>query len=323
MRPDSSALRATYDRRLPDYDRASRNLREAIELLLAQAKIANLAVTARVKSFESFAGKVDRKGYVQPFEQVTDFVGIRVILYLPRDVPPVLDMLRKEFDVIEDEDTSDRLADNEFGYRSHHILLKIREVWASTPSFRGLDRMYAEVQIRTLMMHAWADIAHKLDYKSKEQIPTDIRRRLFLLSAKIEEVDQQFESLVENVEDYRARVAEEAAKRGEFDVTLELNLDTFKELIAFFFPGREAHEVMTQDLYDQVTSLGITMSQLVGAAKSLKQIEKHLLSKVPNLAAQAAFSYALDIFVDGFSDAQRYTPSRREIINELIKTAKR
>lgn len=314
---DLDDLRAGYERRRPDYERAARNLREAIELLLAQAGIKSLAVTSRIKTFASFAAKAARKEYSRPFEENTDFVGLRVILYLPRDIAAVLTVLRDEFDVVEDEDTTGRLAEHEFGYRSHHLLLHIREEWMSTPSFRGLRRIAAEVQVRTLMMHAWADMAHNLEYKSTDQVPTALRRRLFLLSAKIEEVDQQFEDLVTEVEGYRRTVAEEAAQRGHFDPTLELNLDTFKELIAFFFPNREPHEVMTQELYQEVMRFGLTMPTLVEAAKSLKRLEPRLLAKVPRLNAPACFAYALDVFVDGFGATRQHSAERRDIIAEL------
>lgn len=315
--PAQGDLRVEYDRRRPEFERAARNIREAIELLLGQESISALAVTSRVKNFTSFVGKVDRKGYTHPFEQNTDFVGLRLILYLPSDIPVVLALLKKEFDVLEDEDTSSRLADNEFGYRSHHVMLRVREEWTSTPSFRGLREISAEVQVRTLMMHAWADMAHSLHYKSTDQIPVALRRRLFLLSAKIEEVDQQFEDLVGDVAHYRRTVAEEASRRGEFDAKLELNLDTFKELIAFFFPAAEPHEVMTQELYQQVVRLGLTMPQLVEAAKALKGVESHLRTKVPHLRAPGYLGYALDVFVDDFEKSKLNSVVRREIIEQL------
>lgn len=313
----ANALRLEYDKKLPNYIRASKNIREAIELLITSAEVPTLAVLARVKSFESFQEKVDRKNYSDPFSQATDFVGIRVILYFPKDVISVKDLLMKEFDVIESADKADLLEANEFGYRSHHLLLRTPKTWASTPNYRGLENITVEVQLRTVLMHAWAEIEHKLQYKSNVQVPRDLQRKLFLLSAKVEEADDQFQNLVADVGLYRRDIALKAAKEGKFDVTLELNLDTLKELLAFFYPTSEAHDVMTQELFDEIISQNITLPELVGYAKKFKACEDDLKKRVSPLTSAAQLNYALDVLAPSFSTPNQYTVGRNRIIKDL------
>lgn len=310
-------LRIEFESRRPTFQRAAENIAEAISLLLERVDLKPLAVTQRVKTFGSFAEKVTRKNYDKPFEQNTDFVGIRVICYLPHDADAAVKTLKKEFDVIESINKSESLEPNEFGYRSHHLLLKVPSTWENTPNYQGLRGTPIEVQIRTLMMHAWAEIEHKLQYKSTSQVPRELQRKLFLLSGKVEEVDSQFQELVSDVTEYRKRIAEAVAKKGDFDTSLELNLDTFKELLEFFYPGKAAHAKMTQNLYEEVVKQGLTLPDLVNIAKDFKPLEKLLSKLVPDLAAAAYFGYALDVVKQGFTKSYNSSERRLEIIGKL------
>jgi hypothetical protein len=55
----------------------------------------------------------------------------------------------------------------------------------------------AEIQIRTVLQHAWAAISHKLQYKREDDVPAPLRRKLFRLSALFELADDEFISLRE------------------------------------------------------------------------------------------------------------------------------
>lgn len=314
----SSDLRAAYDRRLPRFRRAAENIREAIELLLERSDVHPLVVLSRVKTFDSFAAKAESKAYPSPFDQNTDFVGVRVILYLPSEIALVADLLHRKFNVLESEDKATLLEANEFGYRSHHILIQIRDEWASTPNYEGLQHITVEVQIRTLLMHAWAEIEHKLNYKSKDQIPQPLQRKLFSLSAKVEEADKQFEELVADVRSYRQKIAEDAAAAGEFDTTLDMNLDTLRELVRFFYPGRECHEAMMQTVYEELIESNVSLPDIVNAARAFKKFEPHLDAEFEcPLAAPACLSYAAEVLIEGFHRPEKGTKERNELIERM------
>lgn len=107
-----------------------------------------LTVLGRVTKFQSFLDKTTSKSYSNPFGENTDFVGLRVIVYYPTDIDRVLEVIQREFDVIESEDKADSFDVNQFGYRSHHVLVKIKQAWLSTPNYRGLDDIPIEMQLR-------------------------------------------------------------------------------------------------------------------------------------------------------------------------------
>ncbi|MPQ57480.1 GTP pyrophosphokinase family protein [Duganella sp. FT27W] len=318
---NSAELRIEYDKRLPTYIRASNNIQDAIALLIKEKGIAYLAVLSRVKSFESFKEKIEKKRYDSPFSQATDFVGIRVILYFPKDVILVREILSEEFNILESSDKSDLLKSNEFGYRSHHLLLRTPGSWLSTPNYRGLGDVTVEVQIRTILMHAWAEIEHKLQYKSNVQVPSDLQRKLFLLSAKVEEADDQFQNLVADVNAYRHEIAIKVSSEGKFDSALDLNLDTLKEFLLFFYPESETHDAMTQNLFDDIVKYNITLPQLVDYATRFAPYRKELKDRVSGLPSAAELNYAIDVFAPKFSAPGEYTRGRNKIIRELRELA--
>ncbi|WP_050808462.1 GTP pyrophosphokinase [Collimonas fungivorans] len=320
---DLIGLRADYENSLPTYQRAAKNIREAIELFLGQIDLQPLAVLSRVKDFESFAEKVQRKNYSDPFTQTTDFVGIRVVLYFSKDIEKVEKKLQSEFNVLESENKSDKFEANEFGYRSHHLLIKIPAAWAATPNYRDLGDVAIEVQLRTVMMHAWAEIEHKLQYKSKDQVPKNLQRRLFLLSAKVEEADDQFEQLEIEIRKYRKTIADKVAQTGHFDKSLELNLDAFKEFLSFFYPGKYLNDSIAQSLFDEITTKKITFGELEDVANAFKPFEKALESLVAGpLSAPGYFGYALDVIYEKFWEPKRYSNSRNRIIEKINKQRK-
>ena len=49
-----------------------------------------------------------------------------------------------------------------------------------------------EIQIRSILQHAWAEIEHDLGYKSEAAIPRDIRRRFSRLAGLLEIADDEF-----------------------------------------------------------------------------------------------------------------------------------
>lgn len=310
-------LREDYDARVPTFVRAAKNISEAISLMLETAELRPLAITHRIKTFDSFFEKVTRKNYENPFEQNTDFVGIRVICYLPSDADVVVKILGQRLDVIESVNKSENLEPNEFGYRSHHLLLRVPSSWEQTPNYYGLRATPVEVQVRTIMMHAWAEIEHKLQYKSTNQVPGKLQRKLFLLSAKVEEVDEQFQELVVEVTKYRREISDTVITKNDFNTSLELNLDTLEKFIEFCYPGRAGHKKMTQDIFETVIKFNLTLNDLMEMVKKFKPLEDLRDSLVSSLNAPASLSYVLDVFQEGYT--KTYTPAtdRLAVINKL------
>jgi len=297
--------------------RLKNNLEEALRIYLDEKNIQYLAVYGRVKSFESFYEKIDTKNYGEPFVQTEDFVGLRIILYFPNDILVVEKLLNDTFIVEQSEDKSDKLEINEFGYRSHHCIIKIDPDWAKTPNYRELHNIKSEIQIRTVLMHAWAEIEHKLQYKNKKQVPSQLKRKLFFLSAKLEEADQQFEEIKISSNQYQVELAKKIEDDGAFDTELEFNLDTYKQFLFFFYPDFLENKDMEQMDFNLILNYNLTYIDLVDIANKFKKVESELIKKVTNLSRSAVFFYAIEVIRPDVIEEDVSSGSRLDIIDEL------
>ncbi|MFH1330132.1 MAG: RyR domain-containing protein [Actinomycetota bacterium] len=172
----------------------------------AAAEYAPLAiVTVRAKSIPSFAEKCLRKShkYRRPVDQLTDLCGGRIIVHTQAQVERISRFLEAHFEIdwANSEDIGRRLKTSEFGYQSVHYIVTFkpgvfptRGVPVKVPSRlcggrRGMKNPRAEVQVRTLLQHAWADIGHDLLYKGGFDAPEVWKREYARLAAMLETAD--------------------------------------------------------------------------------------------------------------------------------------
>lgn len=275
--------REQYDFLNTSYKRLGKNIREALETFLGSSNISVLAVTYRIKEFDSFIEKIERKKYTDPFKQIEDICGIRVICYYQTDVEKICNIIKKEFDIKESQDKEDLLNDDQFGYRSYHLIGKIKKTWLKAPNYRGLENLKFEIQVRTVLMHAWDEIEHELAYKQKVHIPPHLKRKLYRISAKLEEADEQFEDIKKESTEYRNSIITSAKSQGGiFDKEMKLNLDSFQAFLDFKFPKRKRVIEDTRALLDEMIESKVSFKELQDyldkTEKYLDEIEKESFS---------------------------------------------
>ena len=171
-----------------------------VTTLLDDAGINYLSVTGRAKSVASFAAKADRVVdgqplYADPLEQITDQIGIRVITYLHSDVVAVADQLGDQLTVLDDRDMGEETArEGRFGYASRHLLVALDPARTGPPTYETLLGRRAQVQVRTVLQHAWAEFEHAIRYKGTvpEEHAPDLDRRFTLAAGLLELADREF-----------------------------------------------------------------------------------------------------------------------------------
>jgi ppGpp synthetase/RelA/SpoT-type nucleotidyltranferase len=202
-------------------------------LKAACRKLAPLAVvTGRPKGIASFAEKIIRKHKIyadpkdpqpaDPLVRLTDLCGARVIAQTAGQVTAVCQFIEQAFDIdrSNSEDVSQRLKPTEFGYRSVHYIVqvnpaKLKAAGIELPVPRVLlgpvcpdhpspTRLKAEIQVRTLLEHASADIAHDLIYKADVKLPAQVRRQYAALAAVLEGADREFGRLLAALDDFKS-----------------------------------------------------------------------------------------------------------------------
>lgn len=155
-------------------------------------------VEVRAKSLSSFAQKSVRKAdkYPDPIRQMTDLCGARVITFTREEADRVCRFIREHFRIDEanSEDARGRLGTGEFGYMSVHFIVQLRSnrVLGVDLRKKRIGERKAEIQVRTLLQHAWAAMAHDRFYKSEFKVPKPLEREMARVAALLEEGDNEF-----------------------------------------------------------------------------------------------------------------------------------
>lgn len=277
----------------PKYEKLGVNVKQALEALLQEKDIPYLSINYRVKEQNSFLEKIERKKYEQPFLETEDLCGIRIICYFQNDIDKIQNIINSEFKVTENQIKQELLNATEFGYRSTHLIAQVKKEWASTPAFRGIVDLKFEIQVRTILMHSWAEIEHKLAYKSESEIPKELRRQFSFISAALENADFQFEVIKNAIQDNNSKLISKAEEENKFDDSIELNLDNLQAFFDYAFKGRNKNIDQTRGILNEMITYNITFPQLINGHIEFKsilpRIEKDIISKLSSEQLEIIF----------------------------------
>ncbi len=208
----TSPILAEYDDLRSSYDAFRTHLASLLPQLLFADNIQPHKIESRLKSRQSLEKKIGRteKSYSK-LADITDICGIRLITYFAADVDAIATILEREFEIDRANSIDKRqyTDPDRFGYASLHYVISLstdRAKLTECASWRGYK---AEVQVRTIIQHAWAEIEHDLGFKSSTAVPREIRRRFSRLSALLETADDEFAGIKNDLTGYTAKVSAE------------------------------------------------------------------------------------------------------------------
>lgn len=219
-----------YKKIRPLYEDYSNRLISLLKSILDNQNIDYHLIEGRAKTVESLEEKVKRKIYGNPLKEITDLCGIRIIVYYQKDISTVEKLIKKNF-IVDKENSIDKsiiLKNNEFGYLSNHYVIKLKQNRKELPEWETFKDIQCEIQLRTVLQHAWAAISHELQYKSNHDIPNFLKRRLFRLAGLFELADEEFGAVKEK----QTKLNEAIVEKKEIDnqkVYEEINWDTVKK----------------------------------------------------------------------------------------------
>lgn len=200
---DPAAAVRRYAELHPAVEQATEGYVALVTSILDEAGINYLTVTGRAKSVASYAVKAARTVdgqpvYADPLRDITDQVGVRVITYVHSDVQAVVDLLADQVAVHDDRDLGEETAsEGRFGYASRHLLIGLDPEQQDRPGHDALKGRQAQVQIRTVLQHAWAEFEHDIRYKGSlpvEHVP-ELDRRFTLAAGLLELADREFAAI--------------------------------------------------------------------------------------------------------------------------------
>lgn len=232
MNLHNEMLLAEYDAQLPIYRRLERIVEIALQNILDSNGLTVTAISARVKTRESLAGKLALKGdKYQSLNDITDILGARIITFYTDDVDRIAALTEKLFDIDWENSIDKRkLHDTDsFGYNSLHYICRLPKSIVNEPDCPQLNEIGFELQLRTTLQHAWASINHDIGYKTDVEIPHFYMRQINRLAGMLEMADDEFSRIRTEINNYRRRV-QQLVQNGKLD-DVQLDGDTFRSYL--------------------------------------------------------------------------------------------
>jgi len=218
--PEKNRLQKEYDQYAQIRLSIVNDLKLQVDNILSSLD-SHPVVSSRVKNFSSFYSKYIRllKNSVKN-PQITDILGIRVICPFIEDLIVAEDIIKRYYSVVERE-IKGHYTFQEFCYESTHLLIRIPQEFIDKYGDPGTD--IAELQIRTILQDAWAEVEHELVYKA-EFSPFDepMKRKLAAVNASLSLADMIFQE----IRSYQRKYSKEMEKRrGSFFQKIEESTD--------------------------------------------------------------------------------------------------
>lgn len=257
-----SKYEAWVNETLPKHARLTDSVISIIENLLKTNEIDYLTVSGRTKTKESILEKIERKAYKDPAKQLTDLTGIRVVAYFESDIATISDLINNAFniDTTNSLNQAEKLSVDQIGYRSVHFVCDIGQTRAALPEFSNLSNLKFEVQIRTVLQHAWAELAHDRNYKFLGKLPPEIERNLFLYAGMLEIADKGFSEISSKIDSYIDKVQSDTVQ-GNLDYVLDSL--TLPQFVNNWFEKNKLellhieHKLDIKELISELNSIGI------------------------------------------------------------------
>jgi putative GTP pyrophosphokinase len=251
---------------LPIHQRLCDEISYIINKKIKESKIEVGHITSRAKALGSFCEKIDRKSYEDPFEQISDLSGVRVVYLYLSDKTALEKIIETEFDIHTKEDKVDDHGFEKFGYGALHYVVSLKEIHAGA-RYDDLREARCEIQVRTILQDAWAIVAHHLSYKHENDIPNTLKRKLHAISGLFETADDQFERINVSRIEYQKEVKQSIDSNSGISLDVEINLDNLLAYMSWKFPDRrESPSDVIADFLGELKTHGYTTLKLIDDA---------------------------------------------------------
>ncbi|MGF3807837.1 GTP pyrophosphokinase [Enterobacter mori] len=211
-----------FDGQLKTLTSFSNSLKSLIESFLLNDGIEIHTITARVKDRKSLEKKIILKGRYSELSDITDIVGLRIITHYSDDVDRIAKIVEREF-FIDKKNSIDKRASldpDRFGYLSLHYVVGLKKDRLNLTEYSHFNGFKAEIQIRSILQHTWAEIEHDTGYKSNTGIPDSIRRRFSRLAGLLEIADDEFVEIKKALERHKIKI-ERDLKNGANNIPID------------------------------------------------------------------------------------------------------
>ena len=280
------------------------------------------ALLGRVKELASLEDKLERKPKYKKITDIPDLAGVRVLCLFEPELDVVAEIVRREFDIVEESNKIEELGADRMGYTGIHLVVSLGANYTG-PRYDSLEGLKCEIQIRTVFQDAWALISHSLVYKSEDAVPVRLRRDLNNVSSLMEIAQSIFDVVQQKRSSYLAEIESHQASSTEF-LAQAIDHDTLVAYTEWKYPGKGFSDYwqgrLLNDLDDERYKTLRDIDKIVDRAKPA--VDK-FATEMPNL-----FRFGTDYltkslgFIDQeFRQSHGFAPATQEAfkrLNELI-----
>lgn len=317
-------LAKTYEHKRSALHRASGRLRALLEEVIATIEDRTLVRaevrSIRVKELSSVEWKAKENGWKanEAMSHCGDLIGGRVVCNNIEDVSRFAELLKERLPEFDVQDYTKE--PNKGGYRALHVNFRLDV---------GAFPVPCEVQIRSLLQDAWAELSHGDIYK-QPNLPEDLHAR----AKDLAEVLASADKIASDIRLCAGRLTSSPDHRPDLDHVSE-------EGLAFIFRdvfGRSPPDYMIRQGLNLCRKLGITslerLPEVLGRKEFRDKVaETYRLIVAVSIGVEGIFLASLDALARGDvsaiqqvrSDARREwrdieQPARREALNSLPTT---
>lgn len=265
------SLLTEYITQKKSYEGLTKTIASLVKILLEDSKINYQKIEYRTKGVRSLENKIYQKNIqkkkYKKLDDITDLSGIRIIVFFKDDIAKVVNLIENEFKIHQEEsvgiDLNVAQKPREFGYQSEHRIISINQNRSKLKEYKIFHNLKCEIQIRTVLQHAWAEIEHDIGYKSEikeiEKKRIELTRMFSQNAALLEVADDNFvkiRKLYENmIQQYRVSIT-------EHNFNIPLNLDSVREYFNQY--------PQSQDIYKNLETKNIEASEELKKARHNK-----------------------------------------------------
>ena len=221
------------------YGRLCEHIKQEIEKATSQKGIP-CQVVGRVKEPNSLVKKALARQYNNPYEDIQDKAGVRIVCTYKEYLDELEEVLRELFDVYGYQDKAAELGYDRMGYSGRHFEVRLRD--GMDTDYKDMDGLICEIQLLTRAQSIWADISHELTYKPAQPPPAQMKRAIHLQNALIELFDNQISqirSVLREMEGFREAAVLATLERSYWrytgkDYDHELSLHLIGRLLTLF-----------------------------------------------------------------------------------------
>jgi ppGpp synthetase/RelA/SpoT-type nucleotidyltranferase len=249
---DRGAFDNEYRSRRDSYERLATEASFVLDVMTRDMGVKVHAIESRVKTPDSLFEKALMRATEDPFGQIDDIVGSRIVALFLSDLERLEQGVSERFEVHSIDRKATEGAASEFGYMSNHFVVSLGSKYSGA-RYAGLTEQRFEIQIRTVLMDAWAVVSHRLDYKGTSSIPKELQKDFFALAGLFYVADQHFELFVRSSAERTRSVEEKVASLDQL-LPEPIDVDTLDLYMRLRFPGREHDRADVSEVLEEIAT---------------------------------------------------------------------